>query len=290
MLMLAIANSWGTKPKQPLQLRGKFKFFTVAALCLVVGGMAMLLGRSNVLAEPASTPIESQANTLNFAQRAEKAFASAKARFETETNNSEAKWQFARTCYDWADFSTSDKQRADIAKQGIAACHELIDANAASAPGHYYLAMNLGQLAQTKSLGALKIVGQMEAEFKIALSLDPQFDFAGADRGLGLLYLEAPGWPASIGSKTKARQYLQKALKLFPDFPENLLDLIEAELKWNEKRDALRDLAALNELWPVAQKKFVDDKWAWSWADWERRRGLAEGKLAGIRKTPGSSR
>lgn len=290
MLMLAIPNSWGTKPTKSLQLRSKFTFFTIARHRGVVGWMVMLLWLLNARAEPGSVPIESQANSLNFAQRAKQEFVAAKARLETETNNPEAKWQFARTCYDWADFSTSDKQRADIAKQGIAVCRELIERNSDSALGHYYLAMNLGQLAQTKSLGALKIVGQMEAEFKIALGLDPNFDFAGADRGLGLLYLETPGWPASIGNKTKARQHLQKALILFPDFPENLLNLIEAEIKWGDKRDAVRDLTTLDELWPTAQKKFTGDKWAASWADWEKRRGLVEKKVAGARKAPGSSR
>jgi tetratricopeptide (TPR) repeat protein len=250
----------------------------------------MLLWHINTLAKADSAPVVSQSNSVNFAQRAEKAFIAAKTRFETETSNPEAKWQFGRTCYDWADFATSDKQRADIAQQGIAACRELIERNIDSAPGHYYLAMNLGQLAQTKSLGALKIVRQMEGEFKIALGLDPKYDFAGADRGLGLLYLEAPGWPTSIGSKPKARQHLQKALKLFPDFPENLLNQIEAEIKWDDKRDAIRDLTALDVLWPTARKQFEGDKWAPSWADWEKRRGLAESKVAGTRKAPGSTR
>ena len=49
-------------------------------------------------------------------------------------------------------------QREEIATEGIDACRQLIAANTNSVPGHYYLAMNLGQLAQTKSLGALKIV------------------------------------------------------------------------------------------------------------------------------------
>ncbi len=290
MLMMAIPNSWGTKPNKPLQLRCKFNFLTVAKQCWALGWMVMLLGHLNARAESGSTPIESQASNLNFAQHAEKAFMAAKARFETETSNPEAKWQFARTCYDWADFATSDKQRADIAQQGITACRGLIERDPNSMPGHYYLALNLGQLAQTKSLGALKIVRQMEAEFKVSSGLDPQFDFAGSDRGLGLLYLDAPGWPTSIGNKAKARQHLQKALRLFPDFPENLLNFIEAEIKWSEKHDAIRDLATLDELWPAAQKKFAGDKWASSWADWAKRRGVAEEKVAGARKAPGSSR
>ncbi len=79
-------------------------------------------------------------------------------------------------------------------------------ANPNSAPAHYYLAMNLGQLARTEFLGALKLVREMEREFKTAAELDAQFDFAGPERSLGLLYRDAPGWPVSIGSKRKARE------------------------------------------------------------------------------------
>jgi len=285
--MLAISNSWGTKPNKPLRFRGKFNFSAVVKAGWLAA--ALVLYMTACLEADAASP-ESQAGIAKLAQHAEKAYAAAKTRFETETNNPEAAWQFGRACYDWADFATSDGQRADIAKQGIAACRSLIERDSGSAPGHYYLAMNLGQLAQTKSLGALKIVGQMEGEFKLALNLDPKLDFAGPDRGLGLLYLEAPGWPASIGSKTKARQHLQKALIMFPDFPENVLNMIEAEVKWGDKRGAVRDLAALEELWPTARMKFAGDQWASSWADWEKRRGLAEKKVAGTRKTPAPPR
>lgn len=282
-LMLAIANSWGTKPDKALQLPHKFGFFAFVRPWIVAGWTIALICLSPRVEADSAT--NQPADNARFAQHAEKAFTEAKGKFETQTNDTEAKWQFGRACYDWADFSSSDKQRADIATQGIAACRKLIEKDPDSALGHYYLAMNLGQLAQTKSLGALKIVNQMEAEFKIALGLDPNLDFAGPDRGLGLLYLEAPGWPASIGSKPKARQHLQKALKLFPNFPENALNLIEAELKWGEKRDASRALEALEQLWPAAQKEFTGDQWASTWADWDRRRKVADEKAAGSRKT-----
>ena len=163
--------------------------------------------------------------------------------------------------------------KADIAQKGIAACRGLVEKNPDSAPGHYYLAMNLGQLADAhKGLEALHIVGQMETEFKLALGLDAQIDFAGPDRNLGLLYLQAPGWPVSIGSKSKARQHLQKALKLFPQYPENHLNLIEADLTWGDNNGALRQLKAMNEIWPEARKKLAGDEWAAEWADWEKRR------------------
>src|SRR5436309_12085896 len=93
-----------------------------------------------------------------FARRAEQNFREARKRYQSNTNDAEAAWQFGRACFDWADSATNDAQRESIAEEGIAACRQLIARDPKSGPGHYYLAMNLGQLAQTKTLGALKIV------------------------------------------------------------------------------------------------------------------------------------
>src|SRR5208282_800561 len=76
-----------------------------------------------------------------FAARAEKAFRLAQIQFASATNGSAA-WQFARACFDFADFATNDTGRATIARLGIAACRELLARETNSAPGHYYLAMN----------------------------------------------------------------------------------------------------------------------------------------------------
>ncbi|MDQ6632552.1 MAG: TRAP transporter TatT component family protein [Verrucomicrobiota bacterium] len=206
-----------------------------------------------------------------LAERAEKEFQTARQRFEKNRTNSEAAWQFGRACFDRADAATNNSQREEIATQGISVCHQLIVRQPDSAPGHYYLGMNLAQLARTKKIGALKILKEMEREFLKTEELDDSFDFAGADRNLGMLYHEAPGWPMSLGNKNKARQHLERAVKLSPDFPENRLYLIEASLKWGNQKVAQEQIKALEELWPRAKKNLPDEKWAASWDDWEKR-------------------
>ena len=205
------------------------------------------------------------------------AYVDAQTLYRTSSTNAEAAWQFARACFDWAEFATNDTQRAEIAEQGIAACRRLVAREPKSPAAHYYLAMNLGQLARTKRLGALKIVGELEREFKAARDLDEQFDRAGPDRCLGLLYLDAPGWPASVGSHSKARKHLQRAVELAPDHPENRLNLIEACARWGDWNGAHRELKALDALWPAARTNFTGEVWAMNWADWEER-------LKGVRK------
>jgi hypothetical protein len=148
-----------------------------------------------------------------------------------------------------------------------------------SAPAHYYLALNLGQLAQAERLGALKLVHEMQHEFKMAANLDVHFDFAGPERGLGLLYREAPAWPVSIGNRQKARQFLEAAAALAPDDPENILNLGEAYLKWDDHTLAQRELFALDALWPQAQTNLTGQVWEASWQDWSKRRDAMREKL-----------
>ena len=79
------------------------------------------------------------------------------------------------------------------------------------------------------------MVKEMEREFKTADDLDEHFDYAGPARCLGLLYCDAPGWPVSIGSRHKAREWLERAVKLAPDYPENHLNLVESRLQWKDR-------------------------------------------------------
>lgn len=242
------------------------------------------------------TAASAQSTTTNpvFAARAEKAFRLAQIEFASSTNGSAA-WQFARACFDFADFATNETERADIARQGIAACRKLLARETNSAPGHYYLAMDEGQLAQAEapSMAAYHLVKQMEREFKTAADLDKDFDYAGPERSLGLLYRDAPVWPFSIGSRRKTREYLDQAVKLAPGYPENHLNLAETFLQWHETENAKSELNALDALWPKAQANLIGEAWERSWDDWSARRAAARNKLDEISapaKPPKNSR
>lgn len=214
-----------------------------------------------------------------FAARAQRMFEAARIRYQAAHTNATAAWQFGRACFDRAEFAANDEQREEVARQGIAVCRQLIAREPVSAAGHYYLALNLGQLARTKSLGALRIVDEMELELKTALRLEPLFDYAGPDRSLGLLYLGAPGWPASIGSRGKTRFHLEHAVELSPAFPDNRLSLLEAYLKWGDKQRVQRELPGLREILEQARANLTGEDWEMSWADWEQRRRKIEAKI-----------
>jgi len=224
----------------------------------------------------------------NFAERANKIFIETGKRFDTDTNDDETAWEFARACFDWAEFAPDNNAREKLAEKGIAASRRAI-ALKSTAPAHYYLAMNLGQLARTKTFGALKLVYQMETEFDAARVLDEKFDNAGPDRNLGLLYREAPSF-GSIGSRTKARQHLRRAVELAPDYPENRLNLIESYLQWGDHTGPAGELKALEDLWPAATKKSTSEEWAPSWADWQNRFAAVKKKIYGAQKSFDSPR
>jgi tetratricopeptide (TPR) repeat protein len=191
-------------------------------------------------------------------------------------------WQYAQACFDLADFATNRSQRASLAEQGIGACRQALVRESNSAPLHYYLGLNLGQLARTKTLGALRLVDQMEKEFTTASQLNSNLDFAGPDRALGLLYRDAPSF-GSIGSRTKARECLQRAFELAPQFPENGLILIESELKWSDRSAARLNLKKVEERLPKAREEFSGAAWEDSWTDWD-------GRLTTLKKSLDESR
>ena len=248
-----------------IQISRRTGFQLLAAFFLMAAGLAV---RADL-----------QTNRV-FAARAEAEYHREQQQLQADTNNPAAGWQFARACFDFAEFATNDTERATLAVQGIAASRQLLQRWPQSAPGHYYLGMNLVQLARTEIVGALKLVREMEREFKAADDLDEYLDYAGPARCLGLLYRDAPGWPTSIGSRRKAREWLERAVKLTPEDPENHLNLIESRLQWNDRAGAEGELKTLAALWPHAQTNFVGEAWESSWADWTARRQAAERVLS----------
>lgn len=204
-----------------------------------------------------------------FAPRYEMSFLSARTNWIAAPTNSVRAWEFARAAFDWAEFATNDTQRAQVAVEGIDAARKAIILDPKCAPAHYYLGMNLGQMARTKLLGALKLVGEMEDRFKEAAALDPHLDYAGPDRNLGILYREAPGWPASVGNRAKARTHLKRCVELSPDYPANHLELFAACLDWKDIRAAEKMMPVVERCLQNAKIELAGTRWEWSWSDWD---------------------
>ena len=210
----------------------------------------------------------SRGATEEFVGYARGVFDHTLAQWQKAATDPAAACEFGRACFEYAEFATNHTQRAALAEQGVAACQQVV-ARASNSPAvHYYLALNLAQLARTKSLGALKMVARMEKEFETARKLGETIDFAGPDRYLGMLYRDAPAI-VSIGDRVRAEKHLERAVALAPEFPANQLALVESYLKWGERGHARRQLATLAALRPAARATLAGPAWAAHWAEWD---------------------
>jgi hypothetical protein len=198
-------------------------------------------------------------------------YTSAKAKYESDKGNAETAWKFARACSDLADNAKDDDQKEAISTEGIEAARFVTQSSPANAAGYFFLALNIGELAQTKTFGALSLVKQMERALIKAIELDPTIEHGGPDRSLGMLYRDAPGRPFSVGNKSKARQHLEHAVTIASDYPDNLLSLMEGQLKWGDS-DALRaTMAQYEKTADAARKKYSGTEFEQAWRDWDQR-------------------
>jgi tetratricopeptide (TPR) repeat protein len=211
-----------------------------------------------------------QPGTSSHYAYAERVYRQARLEQQHSPDNPTAAWQFARACSSLAELTETDAQRETLAQEGIETCRQTIQHHPNLAPAHYYLAMNLGQLARSKGLSALKIIREMEEAFQTVIKLDPSFDYAGPHRTLGILYRDTPGWPTSIGSRKKAREHMEKALNLCPDYPGNHIVYLTTLLEWGEKDTVQKKLPATENVLQAARSKLTGDLWALSWEEWQQ--------------------
>ncbi|MDB4459256.1 hypothetical protein N9059_01655 [bacterium] len=177
----------------------------------------------------------------------------------------------ARACFDLGEFTTHKATKADLAKEGIAAAEAALIDSPDSAHALFYLGMNHGQLARTKTLGALGEVKHIESNLLKGIEADSTFQNACNHLYLAILYKNAPGWPASIGSRTKARNHFESAVQLAPDYPYNRIRLIEALIDWKKIEAARLEWKVFDRLLPKLRKKYKSEDWKPVWETWDPR-------------------
>ncbi|WP_031482151.1 hypothetical protein [Maridesulfovibrio frigidus] len=131
---------------------------------------------------------------------------------------------------------TVDKTKYAEAGQKVAKAY--LTKNPKSGVGHYLYAYLVGKHAELSPLSGLDLVPVLEQEALLAVKLSPEVDFAGPDRMLGELYLDAPGAPLSVGSLSKSLKHFEAAVKVAPDFYLNHLGYGAALLEDDDKKNA----------------------------------------------------
>ncbi len=148
----------------------------------------------------------------------------------SDSRNFEAAWKLARARY-WLGGHAPEAERKSTLEAGIAAARAAIAARPERPEGHFWLAANMGALAESFGMRqGLKYRGDIKSSLLTVLKLDAAFQHGSADRALGRWYYKVPGLAG--GSNKKSEEHLRRSLTYNPNstasrffLAETLIDL-----------------------------------------------------------------
>jgi tetratricopeptide (TPR) repeat protein len=153
----------------------------------------------------------------------------------------EAAWKLARACY-WLGTHQPEETRRGALERGTNAGETAIRLADDRPEGHFWLAANMGRLAESYGLvQALKYRGRIRDELERVLTIDAAWEGGSADAALGQWYATVPRLFG--GSRQKAEQHLRRALEHDANNTTALSflgDMLAAEGKTGEARALLR--------------------------------------------------
>lgn len=134
-------------------------------------------------------------------------------------------WKLARASYFLGTQGPLPERRRWL-ETGQAAANDAIELNGGRPEGHFWLAANLGALAESYGLRqGLKYRTRIKQALERVLAIEPGFMEGSADRALGRWYHKVPGLFG--GSAAKAEQHLRKSLTYSPQSSVSLYFLGE---------------------------------------------------------------
>ena len=236
------------------------------AVMLVMGPSA----RAAVAAQaPEPSRIERSADDPDrlYAEREDVAKALAAAnvwerRLAANAGDYESAWKLAQACYWLGGHAAPDQRRAQLDK-GIEAARRAVAAESRQPAGHFWLAANMGAMAETAGMRAgLRYRGEIKRELETVLALDPSFQKGSADRALGRWYFKVPGLFG--GDNQKSLDHLRRSLTYDPD----------SAASWSFMADTLREMGKREEARQALQKVLsapvTDPEWAPETRDFQR--------------------
>jgi tetratricopeptide (TPR) repeat protein len=219
------------------------------------------------LSQP-STPAAQQSSDPDvlYAHREELASARRAAaiwaeRLQRDPRDVVAAWKLARARY-WLGGHAPESEHKTLLESGIAAARAAIAVAADQPEGHFWLAANMGALAESFGLRqGLKYRGPIKDELLIVLKLDPAFQEGSADRALGRWYARVPSLFG--GSTPKAEAHLRASLKYGPQSTASHFFLAETLFDDHRPDEARAELqkvldATLDPVWAPEDREFKE--------------------------------
>jgi len=173
----------------------------------------------------------------------------------------------SRLCLHLAERDSDPAERERFAWEGVKLAETaLAQGGKDDGAVHYYLAANLGLAVRDDMTVAMANLHRLEAEFKAAVKLSPDFDDGGPLRLLGMLYLKAPAWPAGIGDGDKALDLLGQAVEKHPGHPLNHLFYAQALWEVNGESEGRR----VKEEMAAGWKLLESGNWGYNKKPWKQ--------------------
>ena len=174
---------------------------------------------------------------------ASKAAAIWSARSANNPSDFESAWKLARAQYWLGTNGLPERDRRSALDAGVAAARKATAINPKRAEGHFWLAANMGALAE--SFGwrqGIRYRGAIRDALETVLRIDPGFQQGSADRALGRWYYKVPRLFG--GDLTKSEAHLRKALAYNPQSVITRVFLAETLLEIGNKTEARKELEA----------------------------------------------
>ncbi|WP_157899584.1 TRAP transporter TatT component family protein [Luteitalea pratensis] len=166
-------------------------------------------------------------------------------------------WKLARASYFLGTQGPAAERRMWL-ETGLAAATDAVALNDARPEGHFWLAANMGALAESYGLRqGLKYRTRIKQALERVLAIDPRFMEGSADRALGRWYHKVPGLFG--GSAAKAEQHLRKSLTYSPQSTVSLFFLGELYADQGRPAQAQRLYQEVLEA-PIHREYVAEDK------------------------------
>lgn len=162
------------------------------------------------------------------------------ARLAGDERDFEAAWKLARARY-WLGGHAPQPERRSMLEAGIAAARGAIAAQPRRPEGHFWLAANMGALAESFGVRqGLRYRADIKDALLTVLEIDPAFQQGSADRALGRWYFKVPGLFG--GSRKRSEEHLRRSLEFNPRSTASRYFLAETLIESNRRQEARAEL------------------------------------------------
>ncbi len=164
-------------------------------------------------------------------------------RLKANPKDFDSAWKLAQGRYWLGTNGLPEPERRGALDGGLEAARTAIALNPSRPEGHFWLAANMGALAESFGLRqGIKYRGAIKDSLLTTLKLDPGFLQGSADRALGRWYFKVPGLFG--GSDKLSEMHLRKSLTYGPNSVISHLFLADTLADMGRKEEARKEYQA----------------------------------------------